>query len=218
MAIATAPDPPADGPSTSRRIAGATGIMMAAILTSRLLGLVRNAVISHQLGQKFAADVYYGAFQIPDLLFFLIAGGSLSSSFIPVFTEKITLGREREAWHVFSTVASIMFVVITAFVVSDEIFATPMTHLVNIGFPPEKVAQTVPLTRIVLPAQLCFFLGGLLMGAQYARQKFLIPALGPNIYNLGIIFGGLVLAHWLHMAGLCWGALIGAIVGNFVLQ
>jgi putative peptidoglycan lipid II flippase len=192
--------------------------MMAAILASRLLGLVRNAVISHQLGQKFAADVYYGAFQIPDLLFFLIAGGALSSSFIPVFTEKITQGKTREAWHVFSTVATIMFVVISGFVLAGEIFAFPLTKLVNPGFSDLKVADTVPLTRIVLPAQLCFFLGGLLMGAQYSMQKFKIAAMGPVIYNLGIILGGLLLAPFVGMQGLCWGALIGAIVGNFWLQ
>jgi putative peptidoglycan lipid II flippase len=192
--------------------------MMAAILASRLLGLVRNAVISHQFGQKYWADVYFGAFQIPDLLYFLIAGGALSSAFIPVFTEYLTKGREKEAWHLFSTVACVMFVVVSGFVLLGEIFAAPLMHLVNPGFSPEKAADTVPLTRIVLPAQICFFLGGLLMGAQNARNQFLMPALGPIIYNLGIICGGLLLASWLGVAGLCWGALCGAIVGNFALQ
>jgi putative peptidoglycan lipid II flippase len=220
MATAPVAEPPTEPtpPSSGRRIAGATGIMMAAILASRLLGLVRNAVISHILGQGYDADVYYGAFQIPDLLFFLIAGGALSSSFIPVFTEKITQEKEREAWHVFSIVATVMFVVISGFVVAGEIFAVPLTKLVNPGFSAAKVLATVPLTRIVLPAQLCFFLGGLLMGAQFSMQKFRIAALGPVIYNLGIILGGLLLAPWMGMQGLCWGALVGAIVGNFGLQ
>jgi putative peptidoglycan lipid II flippase len=203
---------------TARRVAHAAGIMMAAILASRLLGLVRNAVISHQFGQKYWADVYFGAFQIPDLLYFLIAGGALSSAFIPVFTEYLTKGREKEAWHLFSTVACVMFVVVSGFVLLGEIFAAPLMHLVNPGFSPEKAADTVPLTRIVLPAQICFFLGGLLMGVQNARNQFLMPALGPIIYNLGIICGGLLLASWLGVAGLCWGALCGAIVGNFALQ
>ncbi|MGC8666918.1 MAG: murein biosynthesis integral membrane protein MurJ [Chthonomonadales bacterium] len=207
-------------PSSTRRIAGATAVMMTAILASRLLGLVRNAVISHQFGQKFWADVYYGAFQIPDLLFYLIAGGALSSAFIPVFTEYITNERHEEAWHIFSTVACVMFVAVGVFVILGEVFAAPLVRLVNPGFQaiPGKVEATVPLTRIVLPAQLCFFLGGLLMGTQYSQQKFLVPALGPIVYNLGIIFGGIVLAPWLGVAGLCWGALGGAVVGNFALQ
>src|SRR5207249_3701772 len=132
------------------------------------------------------SDIYYAAFMIPDLLFFLIAGGALSSAFIPVFTEKITHGLEDEAWHVFSTVACIMFTVVLGFVILGEIFTVPLVQLTNFGFDADKVAAAAPLTRIVLPAQLCFFLGGLMMGAQYARHKFLIPALGPIIYNLGI--------------------------------
>src|SRR5690348_3979527 len=207
----------ADSDSHSRRIAGATAIMMAAILASRLLGLVRNAVIAHQLGQKFEADVYTGAFQIPDLLFYLIAGGALSSSFIPVFTEKITHGKDDEGWHVFSTVACIMFMVISAFIVLGEIFATPLTHLAA-NLSGEKLAMCVPLTRIILPAQICFFLGGLLMGVQYSKNRFKIPALGPIIYNLGIIFGAVVLFRRLGLPGMMWGALIGAILGNFALQ
>lgn len=205
-------------PSPSRRIAGATGIMAVAILASRLLGLVRNAVISHQLGQNYRADIYNGAFQIPDLLFYLIAGGALSSAFIPVFTELMTHEKKKEAWHVFSTVFCVMFLVISAFVVIGEVFAEPLVRLVNWGFEPAMVAATVPLTRIVLPAQLCFFMGGILMGCQYSLQQFRYPALGPVIYNLGIILGGLVLGRWLGMPGLCWGALLGAIVGNFALQ
>src|SRR5512135_1173894 len=126
MATAQMADTTGSSSHSSRRIAGATGIMMAAILASRLLGLVRNAVISHQLGQNFEADVYYGAFQIPDLLFYLIAGGALSSAFIPVFTELMTHGKKREAWHVFSTVFCVMFVVISAFIILGEIFAGPL--------------------------------------------------------------------------------------------
>jgi len=212
------PDTSDDTSSTSRRIAGATGIMMAAILASRLLGLVRDAVISGKFGQGFDSDIYYAAFMIPDLLFFLIAGGALSSAFIPVFTENITHGRVQEAWHVFSTVACIMCVIVSGFVLIGEIFTVPLVRLMNYGFTEAKVAETVPLTRIVLPAQLCFFLGGLLMGAQYAQNRFLAPSLGPIIYNLGIICGGLFLARALGVAGLCWGALFGAIVGNFALQ
>lgn len=218
MATAPSPDSSADPPSTSQRLAGAAGIMMVAILASRLLGLVRDAVISGRFGQGFDSDVYYAAFMIPDLLFFLIAGGALSSAFIPVFTEKITQGQVDVAWHVFSTVACIMCVIVSGFILMGELFTAPLIRLMNYGFTDAKVAETVPLTRIVLPAQLCFFLGGLLMGAQYAQQRFFIPALGPIIYNLGIIFGGVFLAGWLGVAGLCWGALFGAALGNFGLQ
>ncbi len=218
MATALPADRPVDPPSNARRIAGATGIMMAAILGSRLLGLIRDAVISGKFGQGQDSDVYYAAFVLPDLLFYLIAGGALSSAFIPVFTEHITHGREKEAWHVFSTVACVMLLAVGVFVGLCEIFTGPLVWLTTRFQDPKMLHDTIPLTRIVLPTQLCFFLGGLMMGAQQSRGKFLIPALGPIVYNLGIIFGGVVLARWLGVRGLCWGALGGAVAGNFVLQ
>jgi putative peptidoglycan lipid II flippase len=220
-------DPPGPGKpggggdsGTQRRIVGATGIMMAGILGSRLLGLVRERVIAHQFGQSFSTDVYNGAFTIPDLLFFLIAGGALSSAFIPVFTEYVTKNKEREAWRIFSVVATVMTLVVMCFIVIGEIFTRQLVEKTNPGFAaiPGKIEATVALTRILLPAQVCFFLGGLMMGSLTARNKFAGQALGPVIYNLGIIFGGLFLTRYFGVAGLCWGAVGGAVVGNLGLQ
>jgi putative peptidoglycan lipid II flippase len=206
-----------------RRIAGATGIMMAGILGSRLLGLVRERVIAHQFGQGRYTDVYNGAFTIPDLLFFLIAGGALSGAFIPVFSEYIAKGQEKDAWRIFSVVATVMTVVVAGFIVLGEIFATPLVIKTNPGFVaiPGKVADTVWLTRILLPAQICFFLGGLMMATLQVRHRFGPVVLGPIIYNLGIILGGIFLvknAPVHGVAGLCYGAVIGAVVGNLGLQ
>lgn len=202
----------------TRRIANASLIMMTAVLASRVLGLVRDAVIASKFGQSFNSDIYFAAFSIPDLFSFLITGGALSAVFIPIFTEKLTHGKDEEAWHIFSSLVCVMVIGVTVLVIIGEIFARPLVAIMNFGFTPYKVIQATPLTRIVLPAQLCFFVGGILMGTQYARQQFFIPALGPIIYNLGIIFGGVVLAKWFGVAGLCWGVLIGAIIGNLALQ
>ncbi len=229
MATTTTPPPPTappggdsrpsgDSGGTQRRIAGATGIMMTLILTSRVLGLVRDRVIAHQFGQNRLTDVYNAAFTIPDLLFFLIAGGALSSAFIPVFTEYVATGREKEAWRIFSVVAAVMTIVVTGFILLGEVFTPTLVIWTNPGYPLAKVAQTVPLTRILLPAQLCFFLGGLMMGTLNARGHFVAPGLGPVIYNFCIILGGLFLTKRFGVAGLCWGALTGAIIGNLALQ
>ncbi len=216
------PDQPPDThlelSAVQKRIAGATGIMMAAILSSRILGLIRDSVVAARLGQRFEADVYNAAFMLPDLLFFLIAGGGLGAAFIPVFTEYLSSDREQDAWKIFSTVATIMALAVGVLIAVGWIFAGPLIHITNFGYPPDKVAATVPLTRIVLPAQICFFLCGLLMGTLNVRQQFLIPAVGPIIYNMGIIIGGLLLGSKLGPAGFCWGALSGALIGNFLLQ
>lgn len=203
---------------TGRRLAGAAGIMMGSIMLSRILGLARDAIISGKLGQGDASDVYMAAFLLPDTLFFLIAGGALSSAFIPVFTEFLAKGEPNKAWDLFSSIATIMFVAVGAAIALGFTFAGPLVTLLAYGFDARLIDQIVPLTRILLPAQLCFFLGGLMMGAQQARGRFLIAGMGPNIYNVGIILGGLLLADWLGAAGFCWGALIGAVAGNFALQ
>jgi putative peptidoglycan lipid II flippase len=227
--------------------------MMVGILGSRVLGLLRESVIAHKFGQDRLTDVYNAAFTIPDLLFFLIAGGALSGAFIPVFTEYVSTDREKEAWRIFSVVAAVMTLVVSAFIVLGEIFTVPLVVLTNPGYVtiaphlhgfaafsaqlgaafgafmdpshlPFKVQKTVELTRIVLPAQICFFLGGLMMGSLQGKGNFWGQALGPVIYNACIIFGGVVITRFLgpdpahQINGLCYGAVGGAIIGNLALQ
>jgi len=205
--------------TTHQAVARAAGTTLAAILLSRVLGLVRDMVISHMFGQNRQTDIYVAAFKLPDLLFFLIAGGALSSSFIPVFTSYLTGGKEKDAWKVYSVVATIMTVVVGGFVVFGEVFARQIVPVaVAPGFSPQELDSVAHLTRIILPSQLFFFLGGLMMGTLYARQRFLVPGLSGSLYNLGIICGGLLLGHALGIEGLAWGALTGAFVGNFLMQ
>lgn len=193
--------------------------MMASLFLSRVLGILRDMIMAWSFGQGPETDAYVLAFQIPDLLFFLIAGGALSSAFIPVFSEYLHTNREDEAWHVFSVVATVMSVLVTAFIVFAWIFAEPLTHVIAPMKGDELRPLIVHISRIVLPAQFAFFIGGLMFGTLYARQSFAAPGLGPNLYNLGIIFGALVLSNFVQpgIVGMGWGALVGAIVGNLVV-
>ena len=179
--------------------------MMASLLLSRILGLVREIVMAKMFGAGDAVDAFTLAFMVPDFLFFAIAGGALSSAFIPVFSEYLHTKREREAWHIFSSVASIMSAVVLTFIVLAWIFAEPFTRLLSGGIDEQLVPLIVEMTKILLPAQFAFFIGGLMFGTLYARQAFAIPGLGPNVYNLGFIFG------------MAWGALGGALIGNLII-
>lgn len=213
--------PPGDGDGApqSNGMARAAGIVMLATLLSRALGMVRDIVVAHMLGTSIEASALTAAFKVPDLLMYLVAGGALSSTFIPVFKEYVHHDKEKQAWQTFSVVATVTVVLATVFVVLGEIFAPWLVRVLNYGYDAQQVAMTVPLTRIVLPAQVFFMLGGLLMGTLNARGRFLIPALGPSVYNIGIIFGAAVLYPLgLGLNGIMWGALLGAIVGNFALQ
>ena len=218
MDMASESSTPAEKGGASRRVGGAAGILMVSIFLSRVLGLIRDRIVAHQFGQSFDTDTFNAAITIPDIIQYLIAGGALSSSFIPVFTDYITQGKRNEAWRLFSIVATMTLLAVGGIVLLAEIFTPFLVHITNKGFPADKVAATVPLAMILLPAQVFFFLGGLMGGALQVKGNFVGPALGSVIYNIGIIFGGLVLYRYFGIAALCWGALLGAFLGNVVLQ
>jgi len=198
----------------------AAGLMLVAILASRLLGLVREMLIARQFGNTGEVSAYTAAFNLPDLLYFFLSSGALSSAFIPEFTKRFQTDRKREAWEVFSIIACFMGLVLSAAIVIFWIYAKPLVSILAVpGFVtkhPELVPLTMMLTRIILPCQLFFFVGGLMSATLESRQKFAARAAGPVIYNLGIIFGAVVLARWFNIAGLALGTLIGAFVGNIV--
>lgn len=172
-----------------------------------------------KFGQTGLTDAYVLAFQIPDLLFFLVAGGALSSAFIPVFSEYLHTDRERHAWKIFSVVTTVMSLLIGACIAAAWVFAEPLTLAVAPGKPHDVMPLIAGMSRIILPAQFAFFIGGLMFGVLYARQKFAVPALGPNVYNLGIIFGAIVLSQVVEpgIVGMAWGALVGALIGNILI-
>ncbi len=193
--------------------------MMLSLLLSRVLGLVRDAVMSGMFGSDSTTDAYRLAFSIPDLLFFLLAGGALSSAFIPVFSEYLHTKREDDAWKVFSVVTTVMTLSLVVLIAAAWIFAEPLSHAIAPGKPDSLIPLIAHMSRILLPAQLAFFIGGLMFGTLYARQVFAVPGLGPNVYNLGIIFGAVALSGLFTpgVIGMSWGALIGAVIGNLVI-
>lgn len=205
-------------PSVLRRIAQSTGIVMASVLASRLLGFFIYWMVAHQIGSNAVTDVYYSAFTLPDFLNYLVASGSLSLIFIPLFTKYMAENREEEAWHVFSIVVTFMGILLVTLVVLAEIFAPRLVWLLGPGFKPQQKDLLVFLTRVMLPAQICFYLGGILSAVQYAKAQFVVPSFAPIIYNLCIIAGGVFLAPRIGIAGFSVGVVAGAICGNFLLQ
>ncbi len=217
--------------SGSPNVARASAIMLISLFLSRVLGYVRTMVIAGHFGQDKFTDAYRLAFQLPDLIFFLVAGGALSSAFIPVFTEYLVKGqqdeskptkkeKEKEAWHIFSSVTTIMAIAVVALVALTWVFAPQLTSIIAAGKDESLHPLITQMGRIVLPAQIAFFVGGLMFGTLYVRQVFVVPGLGPNIYNIGIITGALVISQWTMphgIVGASWGALIGAILGNLVV-
>jgi putative peptidoglycan lipid II flippase len=203
------------------RMGIAAAIVAGGVLVSRLLGLVRQVVFAWLLGAGATGDEYFVAFLIPDLLNYLLAGAYMAITLIPLLTRRFASGDEEDARRAFWAVARPLTYGIAGLVIVAMPLVEPLLRVVEPGFTESQVAEAGRLTRIVLPAQVFFVLGQLLTAWQFAREKFLIPTLGPIVYNLAIIAGGL--AGGLGRddptaTGFAWGALAGAFLGIFALQ
>src|ERR1700674_4880371 len=124
---------PMSTPSMTRRLAQSTGVVMAGVLASRVLGFFIYWTVARQIGSNAVTDVYYAAFTLPDFLNYLVASGSLSLIFIPIFTKYMAEGREADAWHVFSTVITFMGLVLVSCVVVAEIYLPHLIWLLGPG-------------------------------------------------------------------------------------
>ncbi len=180
-------------------------------IASRALGLVRDVVISHQFGTSRALDAYFAAFNIPDFLFNVIAGGALGSAFIPIFSSALAQDDKRRAWRLASAVLNLAFITLTAVAALLAIFAPQVAAAtVARGFAPNDQALTASLMRWMLITPIVFGLSGIVMGMLNSFQHFVLPAFAPVIYNAAIIAGALLLAPALGVYGLAAGVVAGA--------
>lgn len=200
------------------RVGAAALLLASSMLLSRLLGYGREALLAYRVGAGASTDAYYAAFQIPDLLNYLLAGGALSVAFLPLYAKELARGDDRAAEHLVATVLGTLGMVSLFLTILLWCFAEPLIALQFPSFDTETQALTVHLTRIVLPAQVFFVAGGIINATLLARNRFGAAAAAPLFYNGGIIAGGVFLAPRLEdgIEGFAWGALVGAFVGPFL--
>ena len=191
---------------------------MSAVMLSRVIGYVREAYIAYAFGANGLTDAYNAGFTIPDFLNYLVAGGAASITFISIYTRFLAEKREEDAQKTFSVIITVMTVVLGIGVILAEIFTPQVTRWWFSGFSSEQLRLCIHLTRIILPAQLFFYAGGVVSAVLQSRRLFLLPAFGPLIYNVFIILGGVVLSHRLGIASLAYGALIGTFLGPFLIN
>ncbi|AOY59682.1 MULTISPECIES: murein biosynthesis integral membrane protein MurJ [Desulfococcus] len=202
-----------------RKVGIASLIMMASVLLSRVIGLAREMVIAYAGGAGPEVDAYQVAFVIPEILNHLLASGFLSVTFIPIFSRYLAMDLEAEGWRVCSIIFTCFGSLLILLIIAASILAPQLIDLIAPGLDdPVLKAKAVRMTRIVMPAQFFFFTGGLFMAVQFARERFTVPALAPLVYNLGIIGFGALLSPYMGMEGFSWGALIGALAGNCIIQ
>lgn len=200
-----------------RRLGAAALLMTSAVFLSRVIGYFREAFVAARFGASHATDAFYAAFTIPDWLNYLVAGGTLSITFLPIYARYLAAGDEREGNRVLSIVLTAVLAVVGVGVLCGEIWAEPILSRYFHRLPPDALAPCVRYTRILLPAQLCFVAGGVLAATLLARGRFAAAALAPLLYNVGIIAGGALLGDRLGAEALAWGALAGAFAGPFLV-
>jgi putative peptidoglycan lipid II flippase len=205
-------------PSHEHSEFSATVLLMVAVMLSRVIGYVREAYIAYAFGAGGQVDAYVNAFTLPDWLNYIVAGGTASITFISIYTRFLSEKREAEGQKTFSVVITVMSTVLLVFIGLAEIFTPQFVGWWFHGFKPEQFRLCVFLTRILLPAQIFFYVGGVVSAVLLSRRLFLFPAFGPLLYNVFIILGGVVLGRRFGVASLAYGALAGSIVGPFLIN
>lgn len=194
------------------RVISAALILGVASLLSRLVGLVRERVLTTMFGAGDVFDAFVAAFRVPDLIFNLVVVGALSAAFIPLFTEKLVGGKKGSA-DAFQFADAVFNTVVLLVGVLSCVYALLVGYVVPIltpGFSGDKLALTIQLSRVM--ALQPIFLGAsfVFSGILNSYKRFVAYALAPILYNVGIIFGVIVLVPLVGMSGLGWGVVLGA--------
>ena len=192
-------------------------IVSGAYLVARVLGYVRVVVIGSTLGAGPELDAFFAAFRIPDLIFQLVAAGTVAAALVPMVAGQLGTGRASRAWHIVSTIASLMTVGLVILAGVAWLAAPVLVPFIAPGFSGEQLQRTIELTRLMLLAPMFLALGAVATSALNAHNRFAASALAPIVYNLAIIGAAFILTPSLGVTGLAIGVLAGSL-GHLLVQ
>lgn len=208
------------------RIGRAALVLTGAFIASRILGLLRSSLFTLVFGAGNTSDAYLQAFLIPDLIFNIVAGGALSSAFIPVFTTyMVGENDQKTAWHIASSALNLALAIMMGLALIAILFARQLVPLYNPGIHNSAQLDLIAsLTRIMLLQSIALGGGVIVTAVLNAKQDFRLPAIGTVLYNVGLILGllpGIFLyfSHQLNpgndisaVYGATWGVVLGALL------
>ncbi len=193
-------------------ILSAAAVIMATIIFSQILGLVRQRLLVSIFGASNTLGVYLASTRLPDFLFQLIITGALSSAFIPVFSDYLVKGNEREGQKVASTLLTISLLIFLLFGLILFIFAKEFSSVIAPGFTQSQLGLMASLTRIVIFGEILFIVGSFLSAVLQSYNHFFIPGIAAALYNLGIIIGILFLSPVIGIYSAAVGVVLGALI------
>jgi putative peptidoglycan lipid II flippase len=188
-------------------------LVSSGILITRLIGLVRQRIISRYFALSYVADAFYGAFRIPNLLQNLFGEGVLSASFIPVYSKLLAEGDEEEAGRVAGAVAAILALTTAALVLLGVLAAPFVTDVVVGGFQGQTRELTIRLVRILFPGAGLLVMSAWCLGILNSHRKFFLSYTAPVLWNLAMIatlLGFRNMAEESLVVTLAWGSVVGS--------
>ncbi|MFH1426808.1 MAG: murein biosynthesis integral membrane protein MurJ [Candidatus Kerfeldbacteria bacterium] len=200
-----------------KTIAGGAIIIGSASVLSRILGLLRDRLLSATIGPGELLDSYFTAFKIPDFIFNIFVLGLLSAAFVPVFIEFKKNKGEQEAMKIANSVLNLALLSLIGFAVLCFIFAPWIVSLIAFGDTAAQQETTVLFTRLMLASLVLLGVSNVLSGVLHAYKKFFVYAMAPILYNVGIIIGILVLKPMIGDIGLALGVVLGAALHFLIL-
>ena len=170
-------------------LARSTVLVMAATLFSSVLGFGREVVNATYFGTSAGMDAFLAAATIPTILFGVF-NGALVSALVPVFSELVARGDDESAWRLASTIFNVLFIALTVLAVLGWILAPVFVPFVAHGFPPEQLAQTVKMTRWLMPSIVATSLAGVVSAMLNARHRFsasAVQGIAINVVTIAVV-------------------------------
>ena len=193
-------------------ILSAALIMMVLVLASRFLGLWKNWFLARYFGASGTLDAFNVAFVIPDLIANVLITGALSVAFIPVFTTYITKKQNHEAEALASTILNLVLIVYSFLAIIIFLFPLQINNMIGLKLEAPFDQQAANLMRIIIFGQFFLVIGIFLTSVLQSYHRFLVAALAPVLYNVGIIFGIVVLSRSFGIYGVGFGVVFGAML------
>lgn len=179
---------------------------------SQLLGLFKYRILVSYFGASNDLGVFFAAFRIPDFVFQVVIAGALSTSFIPIFSEYVGMGKRREADNFTSSLLTLGVILYLAMSLVVILFSYQLCQLVAPGFSHSELMLMSQFMIIIQLAQIFFILGTVSTAVLQSLQHFLIPGIATAFYNLGIIVGLLLFVPIVGIYSATVGVMIGSIL------
>src|SRR3990172_3237631 len=197
-------------------VGSAAVVMVIMVLASRVLGLLRDRLLSGRVAPE-ELGVYFAAFRLPNLLFELLVMGALTSAYIPVFTKYLSDGKEADAKRMASIVINISVLLFSVLAIPVFVWAEEVSRFLAPGFSESQIMQMAAYTRFITVFHVVpLLVGNFFTGILQSYNLFLVPAIAPVVYNIGIILGILFLTPSFGLFGTVIGVGVGAVLFVFI--